>query len=443
MKVDLPSRGALAAIALLLGATPARGLADAAADDAPNPPAVATPGSPATLRPRDPDFTLQVGGDIQADSRAFFAEEGQGLPDQFLLRRARARLRGAFQRNVAFVLTVNLAGGRAVLNNTFLELRFTRWARLRVGKLVVPVGLELAQSADDTAFTERALPSNLAPYFSAGVALLGEVATALDYQVAVTDVTPDGTLVESDVSDTKEVTGRLFVHPLRAAGVPALAGVAFGASASYGVVRGRPTATQLPLSYKTDAQNDFFAYVVTTNAATGKVDAANTVYAEGGHLRWSAQGSYALRILGLQAEYVRSTQRVRKGAFVEKPQNWGWQATARVVLTGEDASLEGGVVPRRAFDPATAGWGAVEVVARYALLKVDARLFAAGFADPTVSAREARAWGTGANWYLTRNVRVSADFTRTTFRDGATTASGDVADRKPESAVLTRVQTVF
>src|SRR6266540_3216151 len=38
-------------------------------------------------------------------------------------------------------------------------------------------------------------------------------------------------------------------------------------------------------------------------------------------------------------------------------------------------------------------------------------------------------------------IPVSADFMRTTFSQGASTASGQVADRAPESAVLTRVQT--
>ncbi len=394
-------------------------------------------------RPPDGNFALQVGGDIQADGRAFLADGGQGYADQFLLRRARARLRGTFQRNFDFVLAANLAGGKVQLNNTFLEVRFARWARLRVGKFVVPVGLELLQSADDTAFTERALPSNLAPYFSVGMALLGEVGALASYQLAVTDVVPDGATVEGDLADTKEVTGRLFLYPLRPSGVAALAGFGVGASASYGAVRGKPTATELPASYKTNGQNDFFTYIVTTNNVTGKIDPTNTVYADGGHLRWSAQGYYSHGPLGLQAEYIRSTQRVHKGALVQNPQNWGWQATAGLVLTGENASFKGGVVPARAFDTAAGGWGAVEVVARYAVLKVDDRLFIAGFADRTASSREAWAWAAGANWYLNRNVRVSADFMRTTFSQGAVTASGQVADRAPESAVLTRVQTVF
>ncbi len=436
---------AVAAITLVVVPAPARDLGDTPSEESPLvPPTVAMPEAPAAgARPRDGNFAVQVGGDIQADGRAFLADGGQGYADQFLLRRARARLRGTFQRSFNFLLAANLAGGKVQLNNAFLEVRFARWARLRAGKFIVPLGLEVLQSPDDTSFTERALPSNLAPYFSVGVSLLGDVATFASYQVALTDVVPDGATVEGDLADTKEVSARLFLHPFLRSGVAALAGFGAGASASYGVVKGKPTATQLPASYKTDGQNDVFTYLVTINNATGKIDPVNTVYADGGHLRWSAQGNYSYGPLGLQAEYVRSNQRVHKGALLQNPQNWGWQATAGLVLTGEDASFKGGVVPARAFDTAAGGWGAVEVVARYAELKVDEGLFIAGFADRTVSSREAWAWAAGANWYLNRNVRVSADYMRTTFSQGASTASGEVADRAPESAVLTRVQTVF
>jgi phosphate-selective porin OprO/OprP len=389
------------------------------------------------------DLELRVGGDIQVDGRVFLADASQSFPDQFLLRRVRPNIRGTFERSFAFVLQANLAGGKVQLNHTFLEVQFARWARLRVGKFIVPLSLEVLQSADDTAFTERALPSNLAPYYSVGVALQGEVAAVVFYQVALTDVVPDGATVEGDIADSKEVTGRLFLYPFRTSGVAGLARLGVGTSASYGFVKGKPTATQLPTSYKTDGQNDFFTYLVTTDKVTGKVDPASTAYADGVHVRWSAQGHYVHGPLGLQAEYIRSTQRVLKGAIAETPRNWGWQATAALVLTGEDASFQGGVAPRRAFDPPAGAWGAVEIVARRAVLEVDEVVFAAGLADSAVSSRRAQSWAVGANWYLNRHVRVSADYARTTFRQGALDASGKVVDRAPESAVLSRVQTVF
>lgn len=392
---------------------------------------------------RSPDGTLVlgIGGDMQADLRTFPAG-GQSYPDQFLLRRVRPRFRGTLQRAFDFVLQVNVAGGKVQLNHAFVEARFAPWARLRVGKFIVPLGLELQQSADNTAFTERALPSNLAPYYSVGLALFGDVAAVAFYQLALTDVVPDGATVEGDIANPKEVAARLFVFPFRLSGVAALAGIGIGASATYGIVRGKPTATELPTSYKTDGQNDFFTYLAPIDNLTGKVDPMNTAYADGGHLRWSAQGAYLIGPLALQGEYIRSVQRVHKGALVQTPQNWAWQSTVGLVLTGENASFVG-VVPRRDFDTLAGGWGAVELVARYAELKVDEDLFAAGFADPTVSSREARAWGAGANWYLNRNVRVYADFVRTTFKLGVSPAPGQVADRAPESALMTRVQVVF
>jgi phosphate-selective porin OprO/OprP len=402
----------------------------------------AGPSDGSSTRSPDRTLVLSVGGDIQADLRAFPAAGGQSYPDQFLLRRVRPRFRGTFQRIFDFMLQVNVAGGRVLLLNTFVEARFAPWARLRVGKFIVPFGLELQQSPVATTFMEYALPSNLAPYFSVGLALHGEVAAVAFYQLALTGVVPDGATIVSDVADQKEGAARLFVFPFRRSGVAELAGIGIGASATYGIVRGNPTATGLPTSYKTDGRNDFFTYIVTTDKVTGKVDPMNSAYADGAHLRWSVQGNYLYRQLGLQAEHIRSTQRVHKGTLLQTPRNWAWHATAALVLTGENASFKG-IIPARVFDTVEGGWGAIEVAARYAQLKVDEDLFIAGFADRIVSSREAWAWAAGANWYLNGNVRVSADYVRTTFSQGASTASGQVADRAPESAVLMRVQMVF
>jgi phosphate-selective porin OprO/OprP len=448
MNGTLASLAALATLRLLLPCL-ARG-----AEEAGPPPASSADayggdghaGSPRRrfqLRSADGELALTVGGDVQADGRTFIAESGPGYPDQFLIRHARAVLLGAVQRNFAFLIQGEFAGARAQVQDAVLELRLARWARLRAGKFRVPLGLERLQSAADTAFTELALPSsNLAPNRSVGIGFFGDLAAVASYQVTVMDVAPDGTTVEGDVGDGKELAARLFLHPFRSSGIAVLAGLGVGAAASHAVVNGSPTATMLPVSYKTDGQNDFFTYVVATDKATGKVDPANTVHADGIHRRWSAQGNYLLGPLALQAEYIRSVQRVTRGALALTAQNRAWQATAGVVLTGENASFTG-VVPRRDLDTAAGGWGAVELVARYAELKVDADLFAAGFADPTLSSREARAWGAGASWYLNRQVRLYADFVRTTFRLGAGAAPGQIADRAPESALMTRAQVVF
>lgn len=71
-------------------------------------------------------------------------------------------------------------------------------------------------------------------------------------------------------------------------------------------------------------------------------------------------------------------------------------------------------------------------------LTVDGTAFSRGLADPTKSAREARAWAVGLNWYLSRNFKYVLNYEHTTFTGGA--AGGD---RRPENAILVRSQVSF
>ncbi len=119
-----------------------------------------------------------------------------------------------------------------------------------------------------------------------------------------------------------------------------------------------------------------------------------------------------------------------------------WQLAISWVLTGERASYKG-VSPASNFDPAAGTWGAFEVAARYTELTVDDEAFDLGYADPLRSARQARAWAAGLNWYLNKNLKAQLNFEQTAFEGGARTVSGDEADRETENLVVSRVQIAF
>jgi phosphate-selective porin OprO/OprP len=108
-------------------------------------------------------------------------------------------------------------------------------------------------------------------------------------------------------------------------------------------------------------------------------------------------------------------------------------------LTGEDATYAG-VSPKRSFDPLNGGWGAVQLVGRYARLDVDEAAFPY-FADPDTAARGARAWSAGANWFLNQNVRLNTSFSRTTFQGGA--GAKATVTKQPENVFFTRLQLHF
>ncbi len=116
-----------------------------------------------------------------------------------------------------------------------------------------------------------------------------------------------------------------------------------------------------------------------------------------------------------------------------------WNAQVSYVLTGEDASFKGVVKPRDSYAIGDKGWGAFEVVTRVEELKVDQDAFDKGFADINKSARRARSYGAGVNWYLTANAKVVLDYNLTQF-DGGASGGGDRLDEK---AIFTRLQVAY
>jgi hypothetical protein len=167
---------------------------------------------------------------------------------------------------------------------------------------------------------------------------------------------------------------------------------------------GLPSTTggTLP-GYFTDGQQQFFAY----NPTGGAV-----VVADQDHWRISPQAYYYYGPFGLLGEYAISDQAVRRTGVAPFSsahlENTAWDVSASWVLTGEDATFAGGVIPRHPFNPAQGDWGALQLVGRYAELSIDSAAFPL-FSDPTTSARSAAAWSAGLNWYLNRNVMVKLE----------------------------------
>lgn len=186
---------------------------------------------------------------------------------------------------------------------------------------------------------------------------------------------------------------------------------------------GRQVGPLLPV-YRTPGQVVFFNYVVSASA-------------DGGHTRLSPQANFYGGPVGVIAEYVRSTQVVRKDPVTASVANDAWQVAASWLLTGEKAT-PGSLKPRKPFDPGKGGWGAFELAARVHQLKVAENAFALGFADITKSARQATAWGVDLNWYLNRTFKYVMNYEQTTFDGGA-----PAGNRVTETVFFFRAQVAF
>lgn len=386
-----------------------------------------------TIKAPDGSFIFKISGDIQADSR-FFLNDAQdtakGLTDTFLLRRARPTFEVWINKWITGRLQTNFGQGTATIEDAYINLAFHPVAQFRTGRFKAPLGLENLKSSTKLTFIERGLPTQLVPIFDQGVQLWGEPLDGrIAYAFAVTNGAVDGANVgDTDSNDRKEFTGRLFLKPLKKSAQPLLSGLGVGLAGSTGRQTGTSTATGLTAGYKTNAQNTFFTY--TTDSAV----------ARGTRTRWSPQLTWYPGRFGVLGEYVASRQSVAQSTSALTAvdlTNRSWQVAASFVITGEDVS-EKGVTPRQPFQPGKPGLGAWEVAGRYSQLAIDKATFPT-YASLAKSARVARTWTGGLNWYATNNVKVQGNY-EYTFFDGGAAGTGN---RPIERAILTRVQLAF
>lgn len=390
----------------------------------------------------DSNFVAQLHGVVQLDSRTFFNDGNVNGNDGFLLRRARPIISGTVFRDFDFNLTPDFGGSTVQIQDAWLNYRFSPWLQVQAGKFKSPVGLEHLQSDVVKSFNENSLVSDLVPNRDLGVQLKGDLFNGVaSYAVGIFNGATDfnGTTANTSFQDDRAFAGRVFFQPWKNSDVNALRGFGFGVAGSY-LVNNPATnaATGLTPGYTTDGQQRFFTF-------------NNGVNAHGEGWRISPQAYYYYGPFGLLAEYVITDQVAKRTAAAPTPeielQNSAWQISGSWILTGEDASYAG-TTPRHPFDPRNGGWGAWQLVARYAALDVDDTAFLGAssvrLADPTKSAAGAQAWSVGLNWYLNKNIRANLSYSRTMFSSyaGNKIAAGNVG-AQPENILFSRLQLAF
>jgi phosphate-selective porin OprO and OprP len=399
----------------------------------------------------DSNFVATIHGQLQLDSRTFSQDDHVQGNDSFLLRRARPIITGTVFRDFDYNFTPEFgnatpgatsAATTPSIYDAYINYHYSPEFQVEAGKFKPPVGLEYLQNDAFLSFNERSLATDLIPGRDLGFELHGDIAGGVvSYAAGIFNGVGDNQRNTTDIGfqNDREFDGRLFVQPFKATGITALQNFGVGAGGSWGSssitnTLGLPNTTGgTQPGFITDGQQQFFAYSSTTVAAHT-------------HWRFSPQGYYYYGPFGLLGEYVISDQGVENSATLKTAnlRNTAWEISGGWVLTGEDASYNG-VTPRHSFDPRNGGWGALQLVARYAELNVDSAAFP-NFASATTSASAAQAWSLGLNWYLNKNIRVNGSYSHTTFTGGgaasATSAPASVSSH-PEDVFFTRVQLSF
>ena len=414
--------------------------------------------------------------------------------DTGLLRRVRPTIEGTVLGKYDYRFTPDFGGGNATVVDAYLDARLDPAFKIRAGKYKPFVGLERLQGGGDIKFVERSYVTNaILPNRDVGISVYGDIfGGKLNYAFGVNNGVVDGGNSSSgtEFEDNKEFTVRLFANPFKDE-TNALAGLGFGIAGTFTNIDGEKnlnftdtsaadaTRNGLP-SYVTNGQQTFFRY-------------GGGVVADGSRTRIAPQANYYYGPFGLIIEYARVSQDVSKasggspaagGALVsdslvlantnKKLKHDAWQIAASYLITGEDASFKG-VKPKNDFDLDKGGWGAWELVARYSEINLDEDTFknangvnagefgatgtaatAAGLAysDLSRSAKSAKSWTAGVNWYLNQNAKIQLNYEHTSF-DGGDLANGlaqatnanasgsNVRDRESEDALLARLQVAF
>ena len=231
---------------------------------------------------------------------------------------------------------------------------------------------------------------------------------------------PDGSviLVEIERQTLSRVTPDGKVHVIAALG---------GGPNGAAMGPGGKQAGALP-TFRTSILQTYFSYAAAGNGLPAAV-------ASGQRTRVTPAVFYYYKAFGVFAEYARSTQAVSRGGPSQDVTNQGWDVTGIYNLTGETATA-GLVTPTRTFDPPTRKWGAMQIVARAAELRVDDTAFDAGFAAAGAS-RRAQQMTVGVNWYPLQYVKYYLNYERIVFDKNVPGA------RPIEHSIFLRVQLAF
>jgi phosphate-selective porin OprO and OprP len=346
----------------------------------------------------DMRFVYRMSGFVHLEADTFGVRDQEKVRQESVVGIRRARgiaegtLFGILDARVMFDLEMDV-----VPLDAYVDLRAHRAANLRVGKFKSPFGFERLAQVFAVPFTERALPTRLAPNRDFGFFLHGESrGRALGYEVAVVGGADD-LGIQHFYSGKPDFAGRVFLMPFRERGPESLRHLGAGLSTTLG----------------------------------------ESSEMEGLRLRWSVHGHYQLRRFAAWFDYVEKRDGVASGGLAEPLVSRAWMLQTSVALTDDENDFFG-IKPRRPFAPREGHFGAFALALRVHELRGDERRSIPG--EPAENgASTARAGGTALLWKLNHSLETRLDLEYTRRHGPAATISSTI----DELAVRARLEARF
>ena len=372
----------------------------------------------------DGNFTAVLNGRILAHARSIFdrpddvpasAGAGRTQPNSLFLRQARIDFQGTAFKQFEYRLYLDFPTGQqsntgtaassvtGTVQDAYIGWRPSNDFGLRIGQFKEPFSQEQTTTLRATDFAERSILDRLAPGRELGIMVHGKpFGGALEYEFGAFNGGGRGV---NDNNDQKEAAGRLRVSPVK--------GLRFGVAGTVGDLDPAPVAAQTgdPLD------------LTSTELGVKFLDVGGLAVVDGYRTRIGLEFTWLYEFLGLRAEWARRTDTLNLGGGSSpRIAAVAYSVSLTALLTGEQKVLEDRIVPLRPFD-LDGGWGAFELAVRFAALRVDDDVLAFS-ASASPNANAVRTVAVGANWYLTKNVRISPDVVFERYNRGIGFAGG-------------------
>ena len=393
----------------------------------------------------DGDFDLSVGGRIIETGR-FFTESNPNK-DTFYNKETQIEMKGKVFRQFKYEFEGNFAGTTASMNNSFVEYEHNEAFAVRMGQFKQPFLYEETNSTLWRDFAEKSIATKLAPSRDIGVMISGKFfEKRLGYELAYFNGNGKNAAASpaGDANDDKDWALRLTAAPWVNDKESALNKFQFWGMGTWG----RQDSVAASSFSTTDTGLTFLAFPATTNNSEDRT-------------RLGYGASYLNGRAKFMGEWVTMGQDLKRtvstgplGLDNENPNTRfdAWYVTLGWMLTGEDAVINGRVVPKQSFGRRNAGGGAWELIGRLSGFNAEREPFTnldkqyASSPQPTEtgtgSTTSMEAWQVGLNWTPISNARVMLDYGENSY--GADTIGAVGTDlRRTERFIMLSSQFDF
>ena len=380
------------------------------------------------LMTADGSFDLHVGGRVLEEYRSIFDRPigPAGAPlapgtarapaDSLTTREIFLSLDGTIYHDWGFKINGDFAAGATLLEEGFMEWKHFKEFRLQFCQFKVPQSSEVIGSPRFLEEIQRTAMARFNPGIEMGVMATGSVADGrVNYWMGVSNgrshLNNNGRSVVDD-NGSKEFEAKLAIMPwapdpesflrkFRVGGYYTRdlqgMGSRFTAAPGGPVTLGNVNTNELGVTWVTLPAGAF-----------------------GERTRWGTEILYAWGPASIRGEYQGRRDRYENaaGTIDERLPVQGYTLTATWLLTGEDKGPIARVNPSRPFD-LEGGWGALELVVRYAVCTLDnAQLSAIGVSTANgANTNRVSAFTAGLNWWTTKNTRLSVDYVAELYND--------------------------